>query len=95
MAKEACENCRFARTYQMPPGECPPEPEPPKPVGFWKSITFVPSFSLSAEFYALLKRWSWLDAEDRAKHYVKCERFPEAIKKHKADWCGEYEPRGE
>lgn len=80
----SCENCIWAKSY--------PKAEKPRSAKeIWSEKTGWQKFW--GDYTAL--RWEVAvlsDKHDLYLHYRKCTRFPEVVRKHKNDFCGEHTP---
>jgi len=74
-----CEGCKFAKRYPKP------REEPQKPAnGIWGLIFQDIGVSTQYDY--------WRYETKMHEGFVKCLRFPEAVRKPKDSHCGEYDP---
>lgn len=81
----SCENCIFGKKY--PEASDPGDPPEHKSRGFWASLTY-PDPAYNAAFM------KWDNQLIRWSKFVNgriCTRFPQEVKKHKNDFCGEHQ----
>ena len=82
----SCENCIFAKMYPEAPH--PGEPPERKSRGFWASLTYP-----DPEYAAAIAEWDFkLIQRSKFIYGRRCTRFPQEVKKHKNDLCGEHQP---